>query len=306
MIAPAAVECVVFPLTRLCATRLRRLNMSAAELRSIETLTLNPRSVAGLEGEDDEETYKLVGVKIMSGPGSERVVVMSAASGDEVVLLRAEHGLRASFILDSAEWRVFQADLRSDPRAETLKRASLVLRHLLPHVYDDEPAEDNVNSTNASALGPGAHNRRLAIRRRLHCSLNHWPSEIFSHCASAAGNALASISRTISDIGGWLAGGFLSGFTTAYDRVTGFISNVRNMILNWMDTVRNWIRDRLRALMSMAGPQIASIINSALAFLDNTILDRLSMNANDQTEFLNDVGSPLSNMWTANPPLIGR
>ena len=63
--------------------------MSARDLRAIETLTLTPRTIAGLNGTEDEETYKIVGVKILSGDGIERIVVLRTASGDEIVLLRS-------------------------------------------------------------------------------------------------------------------------------------------------------------------------------------------------------------------------
>ena len=104
------------------------LNFSAKELRTIETLTLTPRDGAGLSDETDQEIYQISGLQILHGDGSERVIVLHTASRDEVVLLQIANSTREVVILTDTNWRAFLEDLELDPRAASLKRASLICR----------------------------------------------------------------------------------------------------------------------------------------------------------------------------------
>lgn len=273
---------------------MRRLNMSATSLQKIEWITLTPLDVPGLSDVEDEETYKLIGMKMMSGDAPERVVVLSAASGDEIVVMRCNHGERGVSILEDHEWRAFLADLALDTRVGTMKRASLICRHLMPLAYGDtELHEGDLEYEEAASRGGGLvasspQSRRLAIRRRLHCSVWH-----IHHCFSAISDFVWKIGEAVVDLGKWIGGSAISLFTDAYNKITGFVSQMTALFVDWATRVKEWITDKLRSLMSTAGPKIAEAINTMLGFLDEHLLKDISMGEEAQRRFLTNTKSPL-------------
>lgn len=273
------------------------LNFSALELRTIETLTLTPRgsSLGALSDPSDEETYQVVGVQILKGEGAERVVVLHAASRDEIVLCRSYNRTRSITIVTDTKWRAFLEDVDLDPRSGQLTRASLIARHLLPDGYPDEIAP---NGTELYApMHDGASRRRMAMRRELSARrhLCSWYN-IGCHVGRIAG-FVADIARAVVDLGVWIGGTLVSTFTNAYNKITQFVSDMWDLIRNWMSRVREWIQDKLDRLMESAGPAIASIVNSALETLDRMVFESRSMNAQEQTAFMMEVNSPLKRLW---------
>ena len=253
------------------------LNMSSEQLRTVKMIRLAPSSAP-----DDEEHFEIAGFKILSGTAPlERVVLMRSSSGEDIVLVRSANGTRSMSLVERAEWLHFVREVHSDPHAGSISLGSLVVRHVFPEEYEHE-------SIGILMESEPLHSRRLAVRRRL-CSCC-WPSDL-RRCFTAVGDFIASITRAVSDITGWIFGGAISLFTSAYNSIVGFISSLRDLIFNWASKVREWILGKLREMGAGLGVRVTAALERLIRWLGRVVLDRVSMSSTARSAFLTEASS---------------
>ena len=115
-----------------------------------------------------------------------------------------------------------------------------------------------------------------------------------------------SIGTAVADLAGWIGGTLIQTFTAAYDKIVTFVSEIKDMILNWATKVREYIQTALNDLLISIGTAISEVVNDALKWLDEHLLERFSMPASEQSAFLASVNSPIKQIWDLENYIIKR